>query len=112
MGSHNEGSDVIELVLQGGSAQAVIAAARAHPGSAALARACSAWGRLMETVQFELGLAEATALAQPPDDSAAAASDNADQESTTATEDEDEDCEGNDGKEQDVVVEAPAAAQI
>lgn len=64
--THKEGDEVVQLVLEGGSAQAVIAAARAHPGSAELKRACNAWGHVMETVAMEHGLNEATSLARPP----------------------------------------------
>merc|ERR1719456_858537 len=89
--THNEPEDVVVLVLQGGSAQAVMAAARAHPDSKELAQACGAWVRVMETMRFEIGAAEATALAYPAEDPPVVGGTQEDDDTTTTATESDED---------------------
>merc|ERR1712204_4589 len=66
--THNEADDVVRLVLEEGGPQAVIEAGRAHPESRELAQACNTWRRVIETMAWEHGVSEATALAYPAQD--------------------------------------------
>jgi len=93
--THKEGDDVVRVALRGGSVQAVMAAARAHPESTELKQACLAWSRTMEAMASSLGYSPTEPAEHVPDEA-----DEAAEATTTATESEEE-SDSDEKKEED-----------
>merc|ERR1711998_257229 len=88
--THNESEDVVVLVLQGGSVQAVLAAANAHPEAKELKQACGAWSRMLESFRSALLHADGYPLRNTgsPDQNVAQNVEEAEEATTTATDDD------------------------